>query len=123
MAIRHAEPPPAATRSAAHSLAARALLDHAKRLIRIAEDDRIARHGGLMPSDHKILSKLCSLTDERFHDLLEDGTIHSKMKRDDIAMHAAQDSLGRVLAFKAGWGVNRPWTAPQRPPSPAMSPP
>ena len=45
------------------------------------------------------------------------GTIHPKRKRNDMAVHAAQDSLERVLAFGGSW-VNWPetalWAAPAR---------
>ena len=42
--------------------------------------------------------------DDRFQEMLADGTIHPKMKRNDMAVHAAQDSLERVLAFGGSWG-------------------
>ena len=50
-------------------------------LIRIVECERLARHVGLLPDDSKTLSKLASLTDERFQELLDDGTINPKMGR------------------------------------------
>ena len=55
-------------------------------LIRIAKCPRLPRHVGALPADGKTLSKLVSLTDERFQDLLDDGTIHPNMGRKDMAV-------------------------------------
>ncbi len=86
-----------------------------KDLIRIAGDSRLAPHAGLLPSDSTTLGKICSLTDERFHELLDNGTIHPSMGRNDMAVHAAQDSLGRDLAFEGTSGeVIWPEIAPGR---------
>ena len=73
---------------------------------RIAKDERLRRHGGALPSDSNTLGMLVSLTDERFHELLDDGTIHPKMKRNDMAVHA-QDSLGRGGTFGGIVGGSR----------------
>ena len=65
----------------------------AGRLIRIAKDKRLRQHAALLPADSTTLGKLCSLTDERFHELLEDGTIHVSMGRNDMAVHAVPAPL------------------------------
>ena len=54
---------------------------HGFRLIRIAGCKRLIPHAGLLPDDSTTLSKLVSLADERFQELLDDGTIHSNMGR------------------------------------------
>ena len=77
---------------------------HTKRLLRIAGSERLRPHAAVLPADSTTLGKLCSLTDERFHDLLEDGTIHASMGRNDMAVHAALDSLERILASGGSWG-------------------
>ena len=88
---------------------------YSQRLIRIAKDKRLAPHGGLLPADNQILNKICSLTDEKFHELLEAGDIYPGMKRNDMAVHAAQDSLGRDLAFRGSWESIGPGSSCERP--------
>ena len=51
-----------------------------------------------MPIDSLTVDKIGALPDDRFQELLTDGTIHPKMKRGAMAMHAAHDSLERDLA-------------------------
>ena len=53
-------------------------------LIRIAECERLVRHVGPLPDDTVILSKLVSLSDERFQEMIDDGTIHPNMGRADM---------------------------------------
>lgn len=57
---------------------------HTQMLIRVAECKRLPRHVGELPDDGKTLSKLVSLSDERFQELLDNGTIHSNMGRKDM---------------------------------------
>ena len=40
---------------------------------------------GALPDDSTTLSKLVSLSDERFQELLDDGTIHPNMGRNDMS--------------------------------------
>ncbi len=83
----------------------------AGRLIRIAENkNRLMPHAALLPTDSTTVDKIGTLPDDRFQEFLADGTIHPKIKRNDMAVHAAQDSLGRVLAF-GGTRVIRPGIA------------
>jgi len=44
------------------------------KLVRVAGCKRLPRHVGELPDDGKTLSKLVSLTDDRFQELIEDGT-------------------------------------------------
>ena len=53
------------------------------RLIRIAGCKQLGPHAGLLPDDSTTLSKLVSLTDERFRELIDDGTINPNMGRKD----------------------------------------
>ncbi len=74
-----------------------------QRLVRIAECQRLFRHAGILPGDSTTLSKLVSLTDERYQELLDNGTIHPNMGRKDIVRaRAAPDSLERNLTFGGG---------------------
>ena len=52
-------------------------------------------HAAILPTDSTVVDKLGTTPDDRFQELLADGTIHPKMKRSDMAVHAAHDSLGR----------------------------
>ena len=72
-----------------------------------------------LPADADILSKLVSLTDDRYQELLDDGTIHPSMGRNDMAVHAAPDSPQRDLASGGTRGGeppagDRPWPTPAR---------
>ena len=59
---------------------------HSQRLIRIADHaHRLVPHAGLLPDDSTTLSKLVSLSDERFQELLNDGTINQNMGRNDMS--------------------------------------
>ena len=58
---------------------------HTKRLVRIAECGRLRPHAGVLPDDSTTLSKLVSLSDERFQELLNDGTINPNMGRNDMS--------------------------------------
>ncbi len=53
---------------------------------------------GVFPTDSTIVDKIGALPDDRFQELLADGTIHPSMGRNDMAAHAAQDSQERVRA-------------------------
>ena len=64
----------------------------AGRLIRIAEDKRLFPHAGTLPTDSTVVDKICALPDDRFQELLADGTIHPKLNRNAMAVHAAQES-------------------------------
>ncbi len=57
---------------------------HVKRLIRIAGCKRLGPHAGLLPDDSTTLSKLVSLTEERFQELIDAGTINPNMGRKDM---------------------------------------
>ena len=50
----------------------------------IAQCDRLRRHVGVLPDDGKTLSKLVSLTDERFEEMIDNGTINSNMGRENM---------------------------------------
>ncbi len=52
-------------------------------LMAIAKDERIVRHVELMPPDTNSLYKLTQLSESRFSDLLQDGTINPGMKRNE----------------------------------------
>ena len=56
-----------------------------------------------MPVDSLTVDKVCALADDRFQELLDDGTIHPKMKRGAMVVHAAQESQERDLAFGGSW--------------------
>ncbi len=49
--------------------------------LRIAKCERLPPHAGVLPDDSTTLSKLVSLTDERFQELIDDGTINPNMGR------------------------------------------
>ena len=53
------------------------------KLIRIAESKCVVQHAGQHPSDAGTVDRLVSLTAERFHDLMDNGTIHASMGRND----------------------------------------
>ena len=57
---------------------------HSFRLIRIAGCERLVPHAGSLPDDSTTLSKLVALTDERFQEMIDDGTIHPNMGRTDM---------------------------------------
>ncbi len=90
-------------------------------LVRVREDERLRQHAAVLPSDATTLDKLRGLTDDRFQELLNNGTIHPNMGRNDMAVHVAADSPQRDLA-SGGTRVSRPEIATQRPCSPIMSP-
>ena len=80
--------------------------------IRIAESKhRLMPHVALMPTDSLTVDKIGALPDDRFQELLADGSIHPKMKRNDMAVHAAQESQERDLAAEGAWGVGGPEVA------------
>jgi N6-adenosine-specific RNA methylase IME4 len=56
----------------------------AYRLIAVAEDERILVHARVMPPSWETLYALHKLSDARFDELLENGTIHPGMQRKDI---------------------------------------
>ena len=59
---------------------------HTQRLVRIAEhEERLTPHAGSLPDDSTTLSKLVSLSDDRFQELIDDGTINPKMGRNDMS--------------------------------------
>ena len=73
--------------------------------MRIAENkNRLLPHVGVLPLDGLTVDKLCALPDDRFQEFLEDGTIHPSMGRNDMAVHAAQESAQRGLASGGIWG-------------------
>ncbi len=77
--------------------------------MRIAENKhRLIPHAGLLPLDGLTVDEIGALPDDRFHDLLEDGTIHPSMGRNDMAVHAAQESAQRGLASGGIGGLPRP---------------
>ncbi len=57
---------------------------HTKRLVRIAGCARLRPHAGVLPDDSTTLGKLVSLTDERFQELIDGGTINPNMGRKDM---------------------------------------
>ncbi len=47
----------------------------------VSPDPRLIHHDGLIPDDVNTLNKLCALSDDRFQELLDNGTIHPDMPR------------------------------------------
>ena len=57
-----------------------------KMLVRVSESARLRQHAAVLPSDATTLDKLRNLTDERFQELLDNGTIHPNMGRNDMVL-------------------------------------
>ena len=53
----------------------------------IASDNRITNrnHGSVLPPSWRTLYELTRLPDDRFHEMIEDGTIHPEMQRKDAS--------------------------------------
>ena len=85
----------------------------AGRLIRIAENKtRLLSHEATLPTDTNLVDKIGTMPDDHFQELLTDGTIHPKVKRNDMAVHGAHESQGRALASGGSWVIrtrDRPW--------------
>jgi N6-adenosine-specific RNA methylase IME4 len=64
---------------------------HARRLIAIADSDRLGPHVGLLPSDSFTLYELTRLSDDRFDELLGSGAIHPGMKRNDASAETRRE--------------------------------
>ncbi len=79
-----------------------------QRLVRIAECQRLFRHAGILPDDSTTLSKLVSLTDERYQELLDNGTIHPNMGRNDMAGQGRSGLAGARSRPRWHSGVIRP---------------
>ncbi len=72
---------------------------YTKRLVRIAESKhRLMPHVALMPTDSLTVDKIGTLPDDRFQELLDDGTICPNMGRNDRA------SAVRLGAAGVKWG-------------------
>ncbi len=59
----------------------------AQRLRAVADDDELVNptHGSLLPASWRKLYELSRLPPARFHELIEDGTIHPEMRRKDVS--------------------------------------
>jgi hypothetical protein len=80
---------------------------HARRLVTIAEDQRLGPHVGLLPSDSYTLHKLTRLSDERFQALIEDGRIHPGMKRNEASAETRAESKAIAMAVYARQAKNK----------------
>ena len=77
---------------------------HVRRLIAIADSERLGPHVGLLPSDSFTLYELTRLSEPRFEYLLVSGAIHPGMKRSDASAETRRERVDadeqRVLSLR-----------------------
>ena len=83
----------------------------AQMLVRISTDMRLAKHASFLPSDTYTLYQLTRLTDGRYGELIENGTISPSMKRNEASAETRKESKEadeqRVLSVKPAKGKHR----------------
>lgn len=93
----------------------------AQRLMIIARDQRLVNpaHVQLLPPNWGTLYELSRLPDDRFHELIEDGTIHPEMQRKDVSgenrLLRRKEDEERILSLAPAKGkyrtlvIDPPW--------------